>query len=187
LDLPYFLSQVHENAMLCKPELDAIDLTLIRALQRNGREPFATLARQVELSAPAVAERVRRLEELGVITGYRAVIDPKALGLDVTALIRVAVNGDRCASFGSTLCEWPEVVQAWRLTGTESYMLVAHVASVEHLERMLNEIVLYGTSITSIVLSSPQLSGEILPPLRHPRAARPLAEKHVAAVAKAMR
>jgi Lrp/AsnC family leucine-responsive transcriptional regulator len=137
-------------------DIDQIDWKLIEALQTDGRASFAELGRQVSLSPPAVAERVRRLELAGVITGYRATVDPARLGLDMQAWIRIVVSGPEYELVGSRLKEVPEVVECHRVTGTDSYVVKAVVRSVAHLEDLTGRIMPHaGSTITSIVLSTP--------------------------------
>src|SRR2546423_12830984 len=114
--------------------LDDVDWKLVEALQDDARISFAELGRRVSLSPPAVAERVRRLELAGVITGYRAVVDLARLGLSMQAMVRVVANGKSCELMGSQLEAMPEVLEATRVTGTDSHVMRVAVRSVEHLE-----------------------------------------------------
>ena len=137
------------------PRLDSTDWKLLRALQEDGRLRFSALARQVGLTAPAVAERVRRLEDAGVIRGYHADVDPTRLGYPITAVIRLALpSGARCAGFLAALEEVAEVVEAHRVTGTESGVLRAVVGSSEHLEDLIDRLTALGNPTTGIATSS---------------------------------
>ncbi|EIL98932.1 AsnC family transcriptional regulator [Rhodanobacter sp. 115] len=91
--------------MASKPELDHKDWQLLEALQRDARQGYAELGRTVRLSAPAVAERVKRLEEAGVISGYRAVVVPKRLGYSIDAMIRLRCDGGICARIGQHVAD----------------------------------------------------------------------------------
>jgi Lrp/AsnC family leucine-responsive transcriptional regulator len=128
----------------------------VEALQENARLSFAELGRHVSLSPPAVAERVRRLELAGVLTGYRASVDLGKLGLGMQALIRVAATGHECEALGGRLKSVPEILEAHRVTGTDSHIIRVAVRSVEHLEELLNRLMTYSTdSVTAIILSTP--------------------------------
>lgn len=137
--------------------LDPKALRILGELQRDARLPFAELGRRVGLSTPAAAERVRRLEESGVIEGYEARINPRALGLEVTAFVRIRVTGaETLARKLSKLAgELPEVLECHRCTGDESFILKVRVASVAHLERLIDRLTPFGMTSTALVLSSP--------------------------------
>jgi len=138
-----------------KVRCDAIDWKLLTALQEKGRVSFSDLARQVGLTAPAVAERVRRLQAAGVIRGYRAELDITRLGYTMTAIIRLAVpSGRRCTTLLASLEKIPEVLEAYRITGTESAMILAAVSSSGHLEDLINRLTVLGNPTTAIATSS---------------------------------
>ena len=138
-------------------ELDQTDWGLLEALQENARTSFAELGRRVSLSPPAVAERVRRLEDAGVLRGYHAELDLAALGLPMQAMIRITTNNyAECTSYSERLAEVAEVLEAQRVTGTDSYILRVAVRSMTHLEDLLNRIAPHsGDTITAMVLSTP--------------------------------
>lgn len=141
-----------------KPELDAKDWQLLEALQHDARLGYAELGRKVHLSAPAVAERVKRLEEAGVITGYRAVINPKRLGYTIDAMVRVRCDGGVCARVGSLVEHIPEVLDCRRLAGEDSALLHVVAMSIGHLEAVLDRLLKIHASIsttTLIVLQTP--------------------------------
>nr|WP_275586469.1 Lrp/AsnC family transcriptional regulator [Geodermatophilus normandii] len=138
--------------------IDAVDRQLIELLRANGRASYAELARQVGLSAPAVHERVGKLEASGVITGYRAVVDPAALGLDVTALVGV-IESDAVDDTGveAALREMPGVEDCWRVAGSEGYVLKVRVTDIPALEaaiNALNRIEGVARTRTTVVLST---------------------------------
>ena len=135
--------------------LDEKGWQILRELQRDARLPFAELGRRVGLSTPAVAERVRNLEAAGILTGYRAQVDLAKLGLPILAFIRVNVVGDVLARITALVQEMPEVLECHRGTGTDSFTLKVAVATVAHLERVIDRLTPHGTTATSIVLSSP--------------------------------
>ncbi len=142
-------------------ELDDIGWALLRELQENARLSFSELGRRVGLTPPAVADRVRRMEEAGIIRGYRLEIDHTLIGLPLTAVIRVTHRGVNCLELGRIVSEYPEVLECHRLTGAESYSMKVALRSVEHLQELIDRLMPYGETVTSIVLSSPVTSRSI--------------------------
>ena len=141
-----------------KPSLDAKDWQLLELLQKDARTGYAELARQVGLSPPAAAERVKRLEDAGVIRGYRAEVDPQRLGYAIEAVIRLRCDGSVCSSIGPSLAEIPEILDYRRLAGEDSGSLRVIAQSVSHLEAVLDRIVRFHPSIsttTLVVLQTP--------------------------------
>ncbi len=142
--------------MESKPELDGKDWQLLEALQRDARLGYAELGRKVRLSAPAVAERVRRLEDAGVISGYRATVNPQRLGYAISAMIRLRSDGAICARIGSLVADIPEVLECRRLAGEDSALLHVVAMSIAHLESVLDRLLKIGASTTTlIVLQTP--------------------------------
>jgi Lrp/AsnC family leucine-responsive transcriptional regulator len=144
--------------------LDQIGWKLLHELQRNGRLSYAELGRRVGLTTPAVVERVRRMEEAGIIIGYHADIDPLKVGMPITAFIRMSVVGDVFNKITALVKTLPEVVECHRGTGADSFIMKVHVRSVEHLESLIDRLTPCGTTSTSIVLSSPVERREIPKP-----------------------
>jgi Lrp/AsnC family transcriptional regulator, leucine-responsive regulatory protein len=147
-----------------KPEMDAKDWQILEALQHDARLGYAELGRKVRLSAPAVAERVKRLEEAGVITGYRAVIEPKRLGYGIDAMVRLRCDGGICARIGKIVADVPEVLDCRRLAGEDSALLHVVAMSVTHLEAVLDRLLKIHSSIsttTLIVLQTPHANRPI--------------------------
>ncbi len=134
--------------------LDEIGWHILLQLQENARITFAELGRRVGLSIPAVAERVRRLEDVGVITGYRAEIDHAKIGLPITAFMRLSVAGDISSRLTTILKKIPEVMECYRVAGGDSFILKVDVSSVAHLEELIDKLVPFGTTTTSLVLST---------------------------------
>ncbi len=135
--------------------LDDVDLRLLAALQRDGRAAYAELGRTIGLSASATTERVRRLEESGVITGYTCEVDPEKLGLPVAALVRLRYPNANYRPFHQLLDTTPEIVEAHHVTGEDCFYMKVHVASVEHLEEVIDRFTPYGQTTMSIIQSSP--------------------------------
>jgi Lrp/AsnC family leucine-responsive transcriptional regulator len=136
-------------------DLDHTDRSILRELQGDARLSYKELGQRVGLSAPAVIERVRKLEESGVIVGYRAEVDPARLGLPVMAYIRMRCFGDRCLRLSLEDADFPEIVELHRVSGGDCSILKVLVASVEHLESVIDRLSHYGASETALVLSSP--------------------------------
>ncbi len=135
--------------------LDLTDWKIVDALQQNARISFAELGRGIGLSTPATVERVRKLEDAGVILGYRAEIDPARIGLPITAFIRMSVVGDVFTRITALIQEMPEVLECHRGTGADSFTIKVAVSNVAHLEALIDRLTPFGTTTTSIVLSTP--------------------------------
>ncbi|MEM6984926.1 MAG: Lrp/AsnC family transcriptional regulator [Pseudomonadota bacterium] len=135
--------------------LDAIDAKILRALSADARIARAELARRVGLSAPSVAERVRRLEESGVITGYGARIDPARLGYDLTILIRARPLPGEMTNMIKAIRKTPQIVACDRVSGEDCFVARAHVRDVAEMEAVIDRIVPFGATNSSIVQSSP--------------------------------
>jgi len=134
--------------------LDEIGWQILVALQENARIPFAELARRVGLSTPAAAERVRRLEDEGIVAGYHAEINLAQVGLPILAFIRVTVIGDAIRTFPEKAAKRPEVLEVHRVTGTETFILKVAVADHVHLQEVIDSLMPYTSTTTSIVLTS---------------------------------
>ena len=144
--------------------LDDTDWRILEELQQHGRISYSELGRRVALTAPAVAERVRRLEESGVIKGFHADVDPARVGYPITAFVRWTSKGPDCAYLGEVAKEIPEIVECHRITGETSYIVKVAAASVGHLEQLLDRMMPHGSTITSVVLSSPVVHRAIASP-----------------------
>ena len=135
--------------------LDATNLRILEELQADARLTMAELGRRVSLSPPAVAERVQRLERAGVITGYHAALDPKAVGYPIAAVVRVRPASRQLHKIPEVARELPEVVECYRITGEDCFFVKLHLRSMEDLEGILDRFVLFGQTTTSIVHSAP--------------------------------
>ena len=136
-------------------EIDALNARLLAELQSDARLSLAELGRRVGLSSPAVAERVQRLEAAGVIRGYRADVDPRALGFSLTVVIRIRPAPRELAKVAQLARDTPEVVECQRVTGDDCFFMKAHVRDVGHLEELIDRFIVYGVTTTSIVQSAP--------------------------------
>ena len=137
------------------PLLDETDRRIIGELSQEGRVSFAELGRRVNLSAPTVAERVQRLEREGVITGYRADVDPRALGYSLTAIVRVKPSPGQLARIPDLAAEIPEVGECHRITGEDCFFLKVHLRSIDELSELLDRFLVYGETTTSLINASP--------------------------------
>jgi Lrp/AsnC family transcriptional regulator, leucine-responsive regulatory protein len=135
--------------------LDMTNRRILQELQSEARLTMAELGRRVSLSPPAVADRVQRLERAGVITGYHAAVDPKALGFPLSAVVRVAPDARQLQRIPEIARETPEVVECHRITGEDCFFLRLHLRSIDELEEILDRFTPYGRTTTSIVHSSP--------------------------------
>jgi len=134
---------------------DAVNLRILTELQNNPRLTMTELGRRVGFSSPAVTERVRRLEELDVIRGYRLEINPSALGLPVAAYIRIRPNPGQLPRIAEMAKEIPEVVECHRVTGEDCFILKVYLPSLDQLDRILDIFLLHGSTTTSLIQSSP--------------------------------
>ncbi len=144
--------------------LDPIGWKLLHELQVNGRLSYAELGRRVGLTTPAVVGRGKGMEGAGVKVGYHADVDPMKVGMPISAFIRMSVVGDVFSKITAVVKASPEVVECHRGTGADSFIMKVHVRSVEHLESLIDRLTPYGTTSTSIVLSSPVQRREIQKP-----------------------
>ncbi|MEM9764949.1 MAG: Lrp/AsnC family transcriptional regulator [Pseudomonadota bacterium] len=135
--------------------LDSIDATILRELCADARIPRAELSRRVGLSAPSVADRVRRLEDIGIITGYSARVDPARLGYGLTILIRARPLPGEMKNMIEAIQETPQIVACDRVSGEDCFVARAHVRDVAEMETVIDRIVPFGATNSSIVQSSP--------------------------------
>jgi Lrp/AsnC family transcriptional regulator, leucine-responsive regulatory protein len=136
--------------------LDETGWQILAALQEHARLSYHDLGQRVGLSGPAVSERVRRLEEAGIITGYYAEINRALVGLPVTAFIRMGLHGSqKSADAIATIRAIPEVLECARVMGSDTLLLKVGAASIEHLERLIDRLLVYGPLTTSMALSTP--------------------------------
>lgn len=135
--------------------IDDIDRKILYELQTDARTSYAELGRRVGLTTPAVIERVRKLEDAGVIVGYRAEIDTAKIGRPITAFVRMSITGVDYSHIIEVAEQSDEVLECHRGTGGDSFIMKVAVASVEHLQEIIDKLTPYGITTTAIVLSSP--------------------------------
>ncbi|MCS6548280.1 Lrp/AsnC family transcriptional regulator [Curtobacterium flaccumfaciens pv. flaccumfaciens] len=146
-----------------QPILDSTDHDIIAALQRDGRTSIAQLARVVNLSASATAERVRRLTDGGVITGYSITVDAEALGYTVTAFVRLAYPSGNYKPFHDLVADMPEVIEAHHVTGADCFIIKVFARSMRDLERITGRLATLGGITTNVVYSSPVPARHVTP------------------------
>lgn len=134
---------------------DEVNTALLRELQTEPRLATSELARRVGMSAPAVRERIQRLEGLGVIAGYRVVIDPASVGLPVTAFTRIRPMPGALPKIAELAAATPEVTECYRITGEDCFLVKLHAPAIDELEGILDRFLAFGTTTTSIVVSTP--------------------------------
>jgi Lrp/AsnC family leucine-responsive transcriptional regulator len=136
-------------------ELDAVNRRLVELLTENPRAGVPELARAVQMSAPAVRERVNRLHETGVIRGYRLDVDPAAVGLPVTAWVRIRPGPRQLARIAALARDTPQVSECHRISGEDCYLLKVHIPAVADLEDILDAFLPYGQTTSSFVVATP--------------------------------
>src|SRR5215472_18348383 len=144
--------------------LDETGWQVLHELQLNARLSFSELGQRVGLSSPAVAERVRKMEDAGIITGYRAEVDPERLGFPVMAIVRMtslARSGKYAGTSSKQVItlvnQFPEVIECYRATGSDITMMLVIATSVGHLDDVIDRLGELGQTTTSILLSPPTI------------------------------
>ena len=137
--------------------LDDVGWHILKELQADARISYSELGRRVGLSSPAVTERIRRMEDAGINTGYRADINPAAIGLEVKAILRLRVED--CHGISERLekhipTDYPEILECYRVTGDDTFVMKAVLSSVDHLQDLLDRLTPLGNLVTCIILSS---------------------------------
>ncbi|MGI8588947.1 MAG: Lrp/AsnC family transcriptional regulator [Chloroflexia bacterium] len=146
------------RAFTCGPlhkQIDPVNARVLEELQRDPRLTMSELGRRVGMSSPAVTERVRRLEETGVIQGYRLDLNPAALGLPIAVYIRIRPNPGQLPKIVELAQQVSEVVECHRVTGEDCLVLKVHIPAIDQLDRLLDDFLLYGSTTTTIIQSSP--------------------------------
>lgn len=144
-------------------DLDATDHAIVARLQEDGRISVAELARVISLSASATADRLRRLTDGGVITGYAATVDPEALGYTITAFVRLAYPSGNYKPFHDLVATTPEIIEAHHVTGADCFIIKVLARSMRDLERITGRLATLGGITTNVVYSSPVPSRHLTP------------------------
>ncbi|HLR84390.1 MAG TPA: Lrp/AsnC family transcriptional regulator [Nocardioidaceae bacterium] len=144
--------------------LDDVNRRILALLDEDPRRGTAELARRIGMSAPAVRERVRRLEETGVIRGYRLDVDPAAVGLPVAAWVRIRPGPGQLPKLAELADRTPEVSECHRISGEDCFLLKVHVPAIEALEGVLDRFLVHGQTTSSFIVSTPVPPRSITPP-----------------------
>jgi Lrp/AsnC family leucine-responsive transcriptional regulator len=137
------------------PVLDPTNRRLLAELHADPRISMSALGRRVGMSAPAVTERVQRMERAGIITGYRMEVSPAALGLPVTAFARIRPTAGQLPRIAELAAQLPQVTECHRITGEDCFLVKVHAPAVDQLAEILDKFLLFGNTVSSIVVSSP--------------------------------
>jgi Lrp/AsnC family leucine-responsive transcriptional regulator len=140
--------------MKSKNALDSLDWKILALLQQNARLTNTEIGKQVGLSQPAVAARIHRLEDGGIIEGYTARINPKSVGRDISAVMRLRAPHARLAQCLKTFGRIPEILEAYRITGEDCFLVKGTFAQMADLERTIDALSEFGSVTTSIILAS---------------------------------
>src|SRR5215468_8069388 len=140
---------------IADPLRDARNVKLLRLLRENPRMAVSEMARRIGMSAPAVRERLQRLEEASIIRGWRLELDPRALGYPISAFVRVRPMPGKLAKIGELAERLPQVVECHRITGEDCFVMRVYLESLEDLDPLLDRFLAYGQTTTSLVQSSP--------------------------------
>jgi Lrp/AsnC family transcriptional regulator, leucine-responsive regulatory protein len=151
------MASIQSNSVLRAVEtgVDGTNRLILAELQDDARVTIAEIGRRVGLSAPAVAERLQRMESEGVIRAYRTEIDPRSLGYSLGAVLRIRPAPRQIHKVAALAKETPEVTECHRITGEDCFFMKMFVRDVDHLEEVIDRFVPYGQTTTSIVQSSP--------------------------------
>jgi Lrp/AsnC family transcriptional regulator, leucine-responsive regulatory protein len=148
-------SSDHRTRAFDQTAIDETDRRILEHLTADARVSYAELGRRVSMSPPAVAERVQRLERAGVITGYQAQVDPRALGYQLTAIIRIKPAPGQLRRIPELAAQIPEVAECHRITGEDCFHLMVHLRSIDELGDLLDRFLTYGETTTSLINASP--------------------------------
>ncbi len=141
---------------------DDLDWKILEQLQENARLSFAQIGREVGLSPSAVAERVQRMEDTEVITGYKATINPSKLGWSLSAFIMMSVSSVNFEPFTCALDEYPEMVECTRVTGKDCLIMKFYIKDSTHLEEVINRLAKHGDPTTLLILNEMKKNGKIM-------------------------
>ena len=134
-------------------KIDKLSATILRALQENSRVSFASIGRKVGLTPPAVAERVKKMEDLGIIEGYKAKVNHSSLGYQLKAIITIKAFMGKLKPFLDMVVSLKEVTNCYRITGNENIIMEVVLEDQFHLERFIDRLIQYGETRTHIILS----------------------------------
>jgi Lrp/AsnC family transcriptional regulator, leucine-responsive regulatory protein len=135
--------------------VDEIDLAILKSLQENARLPFAEVGRAIGLTAPAISERVRKMEDAGIITGYHAAVDNTRAGLPIMVFVQLGLIPGRGREVSEMIRDLPEVLECHHVTGQDCFVIKAAVPDMEGLQVLIEHLGHFGKTTTSVVLNAP--------------------------------
>jgi len=135
-------------------KIDLLNFKILECLQINARESFASIGRKVGLTPPAVAERVKKMEDLGVIEGYKTVVSHAKVGLQLKAIVALRAFVGKLKPFLNKVDSFDEIVNCYRITGNENIIMEVVLKDQFHLEQFIDELITYGETRTHIILSN---------------------------------
>lgn len=134
-------------------KIDALNWKILKYLQENARESFANIGRKIGLTAPAVGERVKKMEDIGIISGYKAIVSHSQTGYQLKAIITLRAFMGKLKPFLEAVSSFEEVVNCHRITGNENIIMMVVLKDQFHLEKFIDKLIQYGETRTHIVLS----------------------------------
>ncbi len=144
-------------------QIDTLNTKILKCLQENARQSNAEIGRQVGISSPAVSERIKKMEDLGIIEGYKALVSPFEIGYQLKAIITLRAFMGKLKPFLEKIKTFDEVVNCYRITGDENIVMEVVLKNQKHLEAFIDNLIIYGESKTQIVLSRVVKQKEIIP------------------------
>ncbi len=133
--------------------IDSLNRKILKCLQQNSRQPNAEIGRQVGISSPAVSERIKKMEDLGIIEGYKTIVSPFEVGYQLKAIITLRAFMGKLKPFLVKVKTYDEVINCYRITGDENIVMEVVLKNHNHLEEFIDQLIIYGESKTQIVLS----------------------------------
>ena len=143
--------------------MDNLNSNILKCLQENARQSNAEIGRHVGISSPAVSERIKKMEDAGIIEGYRTIVSPYEVGYQLKAIITLRAFMGKLKPFLEKVKTFDEVVNCYRITGDENIVMVVVIKNQKHLERLIDQFIVYGETKTQIVLSDIVRNGRIQP------------------------
>ncbi|TWO32640.1 Lrp/AsnC family transcriptional regulator [Seonamhaeicola sediminis] len=143
--------------------IDELNRNILKCLQQNARLSNAEIGRQVGISSPAVSERIKKMEDLGIIEGYKAIVSPFEIGYQLKAIITLRAFMGKLKPFLEKVKTFDEVVNCYRITGDENIVMEVVLKNQKHLETFIDQLIIYGESKTQIVLSRVIKQKEVIP------------------------
>jgi Lrp/AsnC family transcriptional regulator, leucine-responsive regulatory protein len=145
--------------------IDGLNWKILKCLQENARQSNAEIGRQVGISSPAVSERIKKMEDLGIIEGYKTMVSPFEIGYQLKAIITMRAFMGKLKPFMEKVKTYDEIVNCYRITGDENFVMEVVLKNQKHLEQFIDQLIVYGETKTQIVLSRVVKQKELKSPL----------------------